>query len=88
MPSGITVDETTNVAVERQLIVYVKVAGESRLMGLVNVLSGASEDLLHALRNWGFDIRNVACFSSDGASTMVGSETGLKVRLNRHISQA
>ena len=39
VPFGITVDETTDVAVEKQLIVYIKVAGESLFMGLVNVLS-------------------------------------------------
>ena len=92
MPFGITVDETTDVAVEKQLIAYIKVAGESRFMGLVNVQSGASEELMYAMvkliNDRGFDIRNIACFSSDGASTMVGSKTGLKVRLDRHIRQA
>ena len=89
MPFGITVDETTDVAMEKQLIVYIKVAGESLFMGLVNVVSGGSGNLLNAVttlvNNRALDIRNVACFSSDGASTMVGSKTGLKVRLNRHI---
>ena len=84
MPFGITVDETTDVAVEKQLIVYIKVAGESLFMGLVNVVSGGSGNLLNAVttlvNNRGLDIRNVACFSSDGASTMVGSKTGLNAR--------
>ena len=52
-------------------------------MELVNVLSGASDNLLNAVttlvNNRGLDIRNVACFNSDGASTMLGSKSDLKV---------
>ena len=74
-PFGLIVVETTDSAVRKQMIVYVKANRAVRFLGLINIESGSSQGLLEAtvnlVGNRGLNIYNVTCFSSDGASIMV-----------------
>ena len=88
-PFGLTVDETTDIAVQKQMIVYSKAKCAVRFLGLINIESGSGQGLLEAtvklVGDRGINICNVTCFSSDGASAMVGAKGGLRTRLNKYI---
>ena len=47
-PFGITVDETTDIAVQKQMIVYVKAKSARRFLGLINIEFGSGQGLLEA----------------------------------------
>ena len=68
---GLTVDETTDVGVEKQLIVYLKTASTKRqkFLGLVTMTGSTADDIVQAIQgvllDFGLDIQNMASFSSD-----------------------
>lgn len=93
---GILADETADVAVLEQLIVFIKYvdseAGEARTEFLASKCldspSGANaevitEQLLNVLKECDFEVRNLKSFVSDGASVMTGVRNGVAARLRR-----
>ena len=91
---GLTVDETTDVGVENQLIMYLKAASTKRqkFLGLVTMTRSTAGDIVQAIQgvllDFGLDIQNMASFSSDGCSTMRGAENSVLVKLTRLINIA
>ena len=71
-PFGLIVDETTDIAVQKQMLVYVRANRAVRFSGLINIESGSGQGLLEAtlklVGDRGLNICNVTCVSSDGAS--------------------
>ena len=79
-PLALTVDETTDIVVQKQMIVYLKAESAARFLCL-----GLLEVTVKLVGDRGLNIRNVTCFSSDGASSTVGAKGGLRTRLNKYI---
>ena len=82
-------DETTDIAVQKQMIIYVKAKRVVKFLGLIIIESGSGQGLLDAtvklVGDRGLNIYNLTCFSSDDASAMVGSKGGLRTRLNKYL---
>ncbi|KAF4647597.1 hypothetical protein FOL46_004001, partial [Perkinsus olseni] len=83
---GVVVDETTDVAVTKQIILYVKVDGESRYVGLRDMQGeGTGEAIKNAvislLETIGASKEDLVSITSDGASAMVGARNGASALL-------
>ena len=89
---GLTVDETTDVGVEKQLIVYLKIDSTKRqkFLGLVTMTGSTADDIVKAIQvvllDFGLDIQKMVSFSSDGCNTMRGTENGVLIKLTRLIN--
>ena len=84
---GIMIDESTNISVTGHLVVFATIVEEglpvTLFLGLLHIEGGKKdatiifETVVKNLRNWGFDLKKWVAFRSDGASTMVGYQTGV-----------
>ena len=84
---GLTVDETTDVGIEKQPIVYLKIDSTKRqkFLGLVTMTGSTADDIVKAIQgvllDFGLDIQKMVSFSSDGCNTMRGTENGVLIKL-------
>ena len=89
---GITVDETTDCGVQKQLIVYLKTQhhASQRFLGIVSMEGSKSVDIVEAvvsiLKRYDLDITKLASVSFEGCSTIRGAVNGVIVRMNRIIN--
>ena len=64
-PFGLTLDETTNVGVQKQLVVYIKVKNKQHFVGLVTLKAGDAASFFHLRkrpsRRWVVVCTNVPC---------------------------
>ncbi|KAL3690756.1 hypothetical protein R1sor_004407 [Riccia sorocarpa] len=91
---GLMVDEATDVSVTSALVLFaiflengvVKVV----FLGLVHVTdktaSGLTENIRLKLTSWGLDSTRLVSFGSDGASVMVGKDSGVATRLKNSVN--
>ena len=88
---SIMVDESTDVAIYKQLVVYgrgvVKGKLVSHFLGIRNLPDGRAETiekfLLEFLQDIHFSVSDISSFGSDGASVMTGRNEGVATRLKR-----
>ncbi|KAG1664805.1 Zinc finger protein 862 [Nymphon striatum] len=88
---GIIIDESTDLAVHKKLIVYLRYVhrGEiqTELIGNIRIDNGQAdtitEELLIRMRSLGLDVKNLVGLGSDGASVMFGRKGGIGVRLEK-----
>ena len=82
-------DETTDIALQKQIIVYVTAKSAVRFLGLINIdygsVQGLQEATVKLVGDRRINICKVTYFSSEGASAMVGAKGGLRTRLNMCI---
>uniref|UniRef100_A0A672HAQ6 HAT C-terminal dimerisation domain-containing protein n=1 Tax=Salarias fasciatus TaxID=181472 RepID=A0A672HAQ6_SALFA len=89
--TGVIIDETVNITVDKKLIIYVKfqVKGrdETRLLGNYDVHSGTAQctfnKLVEVLRQTDVELSRVISLGSDGASVMLGKHAGVGALLRR-----
>jgi hypothetical protein len=86
-------DETTDIAVLKQMVIYGKYltnSGETRtvFLQITDLFDGRAETIEKALLQFcetaGIDIRKVMGFGSDGAAVMIGRKSGVSTRLKVH----
>ena len=93
---SILVDETTDIAADKQLIIYIRyqASGQAvtRMIGLKKVEKTDAETItsivVQFLNEKKIDINKMVCFCSDGASNMTGVHNGVGAKLkeeNPHI---
>ena len=91
---GLSVDETTDVGLDKQVSVYLKTASTKRkkFLGLVTITGSTADDIAQVIQgvllHFGLDIQNMVSFSSEGCSTTRGGENGVLIKLNRLINIA
>ena len=86
---GLMTDESIDIAVLKKLVIYVKVVkdGKSQVYFATNVTvpDGKAETIINAITEWlaseRIAIQKVLGFGSDGAAVMMGSRSGVGVRL-------
>ncbi|KAF4692857.1 hypothetical protein FOZ63_007396 [Perkinsus olseni] len=85
---GVIVDETTDVAITKQIILYVKAKGQSRYVGLRDMHGegtgeAVKEAVVALLESLDVPRANLVSFTSDGASAMLGKRSGAGVLLEQ-----
>ena len=89
-PFGLTLAETTDVGVQKQLVVYIKVKNKQHFVGLVTLKAGDAASVFsaaqEALTAVGCSLYQCAAFSSDGASVMRGLKNEVKARIDQFIA--
>ena len=93
---GIMIDESTDVSVTGHIVVFACFVEEglpvSVFLGLIHIEDGKKDSkeifnaLLGALKEWDLNLDNLVGFGSDGASTMVGKNTGVSARLKKEVN--
>ena len=79
---GVTIDETTDCGVQKQLIVYLKTQhhASQKFLGLVSMEGSKTVDIVEAvvsiLKRYDLDITKLASVSSDGCSTIAVPSMG------------
>ena len=89
---GLMVDESTNVSVTKNLILYATFVerrkAKTAYVGLLEAEDGnaytITECILNLLRKWDLDIKKMMGFGSDGAFVMVGMSNGVATRLKSY----
>lgn len=89
---SIMCDESTDLSVNKNLIVYVrfviKGTAHTKLLGNVKICDGTADGILQALlqmmKERKLDTSRLVGFGSDGASVMTGRISGVGVLLNKH----
>ena len=90
---GLMVDESVDIAVNKNLIIYIKllIDGELKIVfgDIVKVGDGKSQTILQAIvkfmKDRGIEFSKLVGFASDGANVMIGSKQGVATRL-KHIN--
>ncbi|XP_033103941.1 zinc finger protein 862-like, partial [Anneissia japonica] len=91
---SILVDETTNVAVKKELIIYIRYLKESEresetlFSGMLGLYDGKTETIVKAIIDHlhSNDLpKNMCALGSDGAAVMVGSRNGVAAKLKEQV---
>ncbi len=85
----VIIDESTDVAISKHLVVYLRLCKQGRaqthFIKNVEIFNGIAETVFNALRHclldFGVSDEQLICFSSDGASIMMGSKSDVAARL-------
>lgn len=85
---AVIIDETTDVSVEKSLIVVVRYWKDGftkdRILDLIKVESATADDIFMALKTlfdkYNIPYTNIIAFASDGASTMMGKISGVQMK--------
>jgi protein involved in polysaccharide export with SLBB domain len=93
---GIVVDESTDLSVNKNLIIYVRYVCPSdleiktKLIGDIRIADGTASTIANEVRNQlkciGLESVNLVGLGSDGASVMFGRKTGVGVQLKQDAS--
>jgi hypothetical protein len=92
---GIMIDESTDISVTGHLVVFDTIIEKCMPMivflGLLEIEGGKNaiiifECLMNHLKVWELDLCKCAAFRSDGASTMVGSHSGVATILKNYLN--
>ena len=87
-------DETTDVAVIKEVIVYARYLNSNReiqtaFIGMVEVKEGTASAIMAALEkvcnNCGVNLKKLVAFGSDGASVMIGRHRGVTALLKAEV---
>ena len=86
---SVIIDESTDISIHKKLIVFVKIlngpVAETHFLRNADVLDGTAQTITEKLReifqNLNIPWSKVVCFSSDGASVMVGRLNGVATKL-------
>ena len=86
---GLMADETSDICVNKKLIVYVKVIEKgytvTKFVRNCKVMDGKAETIFNKITNicneLGIDHQKIAGFGSDGAAVMLGNNSGVGVRM-------
>lgn len=88
---SIMIDETTDVAVQKQLVIFARclVEGklECRFLKMIELFDGKADTIVTAIKGHlnekQFQTANISSFGSDGANVMTGSRTGVATQFRR-----
>jgi hypothetical protein len=90
---GIMIDESTDISVLGHLVIFATFLEggvvTTSFLGLLWIVDGQKSSsvifnlLIGALKSWGLDMSKCVGFGSDGASTMVGKNTGVATLLKK-----
>ena len=87
-------DETTDVSVIKEVIVYARYLNSNReiqtaFIGMVEVKDGTASSIMAALEkvcnNCGVNLKKLVAFGSDGASVMIGRHRGVTALLKAEV---
>lgn len=90
---GLMIDETTDVAVHKQLIIYLRLVKNgsvtTRFGGVVRLRDGKAFTVTNALLDWmaahRLDMNKLFAIATDGASVMTGVKSGVVTRLKHFV---
>ena len=90
---SILVDESTDVSVHKQMILYLRYLGQTgpvtQFGSILQLQDGTastiSAAIRHQLTEWGVHIAHIVGLGSDGASVMTGTSNGVGARLIRDV---
>jgi len=90
---GIVIDESTDIAASKQLIIYIRYLNDqfhpkTEFLGLIPASLTDAESLYDSicrfLSSTGLNIKNCTGFTSDGASNVSGRKTGVSTRITNN----
>ena len=87
------IDETTDVAVMKQLVIYAKYiengAVQTRFLSMIQIRNGTASTIVEAVtkfcEEWNLDIKKMCGLGSDGASVMLGKKGGVATLLKARV---